>query len=151
MSFAPFIYMWSENDTFVQTHNAEHFFLSVPLLLSDIQRHSLSLRGRVGIVAIEGRMERERGREGEGKRKRLPNLHDRSSEFCVYQVVASHLSRPKIHSQHSFCLKFTKPVTAIRLSREEGCPHFFAGNFFWSDGGHFVALDMEVERGESVR
>ena len=33
------------------------FFLSLSSLLSDIEWHSLSLRGRVGIVAIEGRRE----------------------------------------------------------------------------------------------
>ena len=41
---------------------------------------------------------------------RLPNLHDRSGEFCVYQLDVSHLCRPKICN---IFLKLTKPVMAF--------------------------------------
>ena len=41
---------------------------------------------------------------------RLPNLHDRSGEFCVYKWVASHLSRPQIRNK---CRNLSRPVTPV--------------------------------------
>ena len=41
---------------------------------------------------------------------RLPNLRDRSGEFCVYKWVASHLSTPEIRIK---CQNLSQPVTAV--------------------------------------
>ena len=41
---------------------------------------------------------------------RLPNLHERSGEFCVYKWVASHIIRPKICNK---CRNLSQPVTTV--------------------------------------
>ena len=63
---------------------------------------------------------------------RLPNLHDRSGEFCVYKLVASPLSRPKICNK---CRNLSQPFTVVRIIKSRNVIKILAAYLMKDLGG----------------